>query len=220
MIHVKVPGFTHGILATPTSLHNRMSCILYGPSDVKLLPDKIRTSPTGYISQRQAYGRSRYFPIWSNLAMRSYGLAQLAQDYRFYATGKFGVELKFKGTTSSAMPNKNNPSEFERIISLDQLIRGEVCTLINTQVQWLDRDLTHSAMERHTIDWLWEHSFYQLEEMIRLVKGTEIRVTGYDYNRSYERMNQLQEEGNDWSTSRRLSTDEQYWLNREADAQL
>lgn len=216
-------GYTHGMRATVTSLRHRQESALIGlPLIKKHLPGILDGGPVGFETtdnmnlHRQAFPRHAYFQLWSNLLVGSASLSQLALDYRFYASDlRIGMKLVYNGTTSSAMPGKNNPSEWERINSLDLLIRGCVMTLMSTPPQWLDRDLVHSAMERETIDRLWEYAFYQLEEMTRLLSTSKLVVTDEVKNEPTSgRMNLLLEEGHDWHTARLLSKDEKYWADR------
>lgn len=210
-----VRGYTHGRLATSTTLGNRFRSALASPRAIAL-PEKVTGGPVGVHDacyfHRQAFPRVQYYMVWQQLLMGSTGLAQLATDYRFYLSD-FGVGVSghHQGTTSSAMPGKNNPSQFERVCSLDLLIRGMVCTLYQTPPQWLDRDLVHSAMERETIDRLWEYAFYQLEQMTSLIGTTVLEPTEQivAQEETSDRFQKLIDEGHDWHTARKLSTSPQ-----------
>lgn len=207
-----VRGYTHGKLATVTTLEHRAMSALERPRAFQL-PEKVTGGPVGVndlmIYHRQAMPRTAYFALWHQLLVGSAGLAQMATDYRFYLSDfKVGVSASHQGTTSSAMPGKNNPSQFERICSLDLLIRGMVCTLYQTPPQWLDRDLVHSAMERETIDRLWEYAFYQLEQMTTLVLDVKVESEEEipQQEETSDRFQTLIDAGHDWHTARRLST--------------
>lgn len=208
-IGVGISGFTHGRLAQMTSIMQRFASVFsYICWDD--LPEAVTGGPVGNNQHRQCYSRSAYIGYWSRYMSASAMLSQLALDYRFYATGWLpGVSLEFAGTSSSAMPGKCNPSEFERINSLDLLIRSICTSLMNIPPMWLERDLVHSALEREQVDRLWEYLFYQVEEMTRLVSTTKIVVDPSQQFKepTFDLMNAWLDAGSDWPTARKLAAD-------------
>ncbi len=55
---------------------------------------------------------------------------------------------------SSSMPSKRNPIVSENIVSLSRLIRSFIIPEYEAGVQWHERDLTNSALERFTIPYV------------------------------------------------------------------
>ena len=56
-----------------------------------------------------------------------------------------------KQVGSSSMPSKRNPITSENVCSLSRIIRAYVTPEMEAAVQWHERDLTNSALERFTI---------------------------------------------------------------------
>jgi len=183
----QIKGMTHGRAATWTTLATRFGAVISAvqfPDFKYILHYPVVGGPTGAADPsqrgRQCISRSLYWPLWVMLAQAAESCAQAAQDYRFYCSD-FGPVVGVTGqmtspTSSSAMPNKRNPSDFERIISLAHNLKGDVAKLMTLPQQWLDRDLTHSAIERETIPELWEHAFFLVEEMTTLISTTKLEL--------------------------------------------
>lgn len=206
-----VDGYTHGRIAMRTSLIHRREILGFAAEflcgaaeqDPKWgdFIGRITTSPNG----RQQIYRFHLWPYLMAINALSYSLAQLATDYRFYCSD---MQVGVKGSlcdavTSSAMPHKMNPSEFERVCSLDHWIRGQVATLLQTPPKWLDGDLIHSAEERIILDSLIEVTGYMLDEMARLMITTrlEIRLCPVPPD-SNTLLNTMLDKGLTWSRAR------------------
>jgi len=206
-----VMGMTHGKDAFRTTLahRHRTTTFMESPLD---LDRTVEGGPMGSGTRhRQCVQRSEYWPMLAYLAQVAYGCEQLATDYRFYCSdldvGILGT-MREQATTSSCMPGKVNPSAFERICSVGLMVRGLITTHFMQPPQWLDRDLVHSAMERETIDRIWDHTCWMLEALSRLVETTELHVTKEPAKvSSYDRMNQLLDEGLSYGEARESAAD-------------
>ncbi len=184
----KIVGMTHGRKAHRLPLCQRFYTAIATKLLVFTFPEDVtKTStdggPTGNYYHRQAVGRDSYWPIWTNLAQIAFACEQLATDYRFYCSD-FSDVVGIKGTlalgvatTSSAMPGKVNPTVFERVCSVGFMVRNLCTTQMLLPPKWLDADLVHSAMERETIDRMWDHTFWLVETMRELMNTTTLEVT-------------------------------------------
>lgn len=210
-----INGYTHGQLAHRTTLQHRSMAALLRMHEHVRFNDYLTGGPTGWKGsqnqgavQRQCYPRHAYFQLWSMMMAASAGLAQLAFDYRVYAMSPaMGVKVSLSGTTSSCMPDKCNPTQFERINSLDLLIRSIGVSLMQIPPMMLEHDLVHSALEREQVDRLWEYLFYQAEQMEQLIQWTKVEVEPATMISSHDLLNQALDEGIDWSSARRVSSD-------------
>lgn len=187
-----IKGMTHGRLAHYTSLRHRSRTAVVGDLTWDFINEMVDGGPTGNGTlHRQCYQRYMYWPLWTWMAQIAAACDQIATDYRFYCSDfspVVGVHGRMGSpTTSSAMPGKANPSEFERICSVSHLVRSMVASQLTLPAQWLDRDLVHSAHERETIDRMWDHTFWMVEGLQRLIIDTillpdyrEIGMTSHD----------------------------------------
>lgn len=184
-------GYTHGKRADVTTVLHRLNSLTdanLGAAHMLAQMDEwfehndvVLGGPVGYGSEqgnRQAVFRYAYFPLWMAIRMMSAAGAQVATDYRFYCSDFLPeVQANMQSpVTSSCMPHKQNPSEFERLVGLDHLIGSMVATLITLPPMWLDRDLVHSSVERETIDRLWDTFFYGSELLRKLVLTTKLEI--------------------------------------------
>lgn len=60
-------------------------------------------------------------------------------------------EILFDGPSSSSMPHKTNPSEFERISGLARLVRAAYEPIVSGVAVWHERDISHSSVEKETL---------------------------------------------------------------------
>lgn len=179
----------------------------------QIIPSEVGGGPTGESwdngSHRQAVKRNFYWSSWCRIAQIAYDMEQSATDYRFYcsdlseAVGVRGVMAEGIATTSSAMPGKINPTVFERVCSVGLMVRTLCTGLMMTPPKWLDADLVHSAHERETIDRIWDHIFWMVEEMTRLVASTKLEVTRPPVEKSsFEALQEYQEQGYSYEAAR------------------
>lgn len=218
----EVFGLTHGRRAHKTTINHRMEFFARSwarrNAGYLMQPTLMFGGPTGNgsVNHRQASSRHHYFELWAHLAEVCYGMEQLATDYRFYAsdfgpvTGVVADNSK-NATSSSCMPHKVNPSVFERVCSVGFMTRSLITMQMLQPPQWLDRDLVHSAMERETIDRIWDHTFWLVEEMTRLIRETPLSIAEAPQGRSsFEVFQASLDSGHDWDTARRHAADAKF----------
>jgi adenylosuccinate lyase len=103
----------------------------------------------------QIVGRDRYIEYLSIINNISVSLEKFATEVRnlqrpeIYELSEYFDSDKQVG--SSSMPSKRNPIVSENIVSLARLIRSFIIPEYEAGVQWHERDLTNSALERFTI---------------------------------------------------------------------
>lgn len=205
------PGMTHGRFAYFTTLWHRAEMMDKTGSHVIHLDWDIKGGPTGWQqNHRQCVPRNRYWAFWSWMAEINFNLEQLATDYRFYCSElECGIKMELPNgvaTGSSAMPGKRNPSVFERVCSVGFMNRGIITTMMMQPPQWLDRDLVHSALERESIDRLWDQTFWMVEEMGRLLAAaTILEYRKQPICNSYDKMNELLDQGMEYTEARRTA---------------
>ncbi|WP_337860625.1 adenylosuccinate lyase [Ferroplasma sp.] len=103
----------------------------------------------------QIVGRDRYIEYLSIINNISVSLEKFATEIRnlqrpeIYELAEYFDNDKQVG--SSSMPSKRNPVVSENIVSLARLTRSFIIPEYEAGVQWHERDLTNSALERFTI---------------------------------------------------------------------
>lgn len=113
-------------------------------SKLGLMPDE---APTQVIS------RDRHAEVIALMAVNGATLARIATDIRLLAMTEVGeVREPFSDNQqgSSAMPHKRNTELAERICGLNRRIRSTAEEGLDSQILWLDRDISHSSTERFT----------------------------------------------------------------------
>ncbi len=208
----KCVGMTHGRRAHRTSLWQRHAYQFWYNKEQDQ-HETVYGGPTGesdYRSiHRQAMPRHAYWRMWAWIAQVAYGCEQVATDHRFYcsdlseAVGVRGTLAPGVATTSSAMPGKVNPTVFERVCSVGYMVRTMCTAQMLQPPKWLDADLVHSALERETIDRIWDYTFWLVEEMTRLVNTTKLEVTREtELLTSFDALQEAQEHGLEYSLAR------------------
>ncbi len=103
----------------------------------------------------QIVGRDRYIEFLSIINNISVSMEKFATEIRnlqrpeIYELSEYFDSDKQVG--SSSMPSKRNPVVSENIVSLARLLRSFIIPEYEAGVQWHERDLTNSALERFTI---------------------------------------------------------------------
>lgn len=113
-------------------------------SKLGLKPDE---APTQVIS------RDRHAEVIALMAVNGATLARIATNIRLLAMTEVGeVREPFSDYQqgSSAMPHKRNTELSERICGLNRRIRSTAEEALDSQILWLDRDISHSSTERFT----------------------------------------------------------------------
>lgn len=105
---------------------------------VKAVPNVGQTVPRWLVTEM----------LW-RLAVLAHSLGDYAMDLRFlHQRG----EVSLGGsTTSSSMPGKENPAGLEKVCGLGQYLGYVAGGSLSTATLWMERDLTHSAVDRLTL---------------------------------------------------------------------
>jgi adenylosuccinate lyase len=192
-------GVTHGQAAEPTSLRARAwHWLSYIESPVVHLSTLTRrmqvcklSGPVGTYAHNpssvegevaahlelipQGPGASQIVPR-SNLAMWASTVATLlsayskiATDLRLLATMDEAYWVRSKEhVASSAFAHKNNPIEAEQMVGFAQMARGFAAMLQPLDL-WLERDISHSSVERVAVPDLWHLLFTATERMTKML---------------------------------------------------
>ncbi len=107
------------------------------------------------LAATQIVGRDRFIEYLSIINNISTSLEKFATEIRNLQRPEinevseyFNAEIQ---VGSSSMPSKKNPINSENIVSLCRLIRSFIIPEYEASIQWHERDLTNSALERFTI---------------------------------------------------------------------
>ncbi len=101
----------------------------------------------------QVIGRDRHLEMLSINAVNARWIGKIAGDLRFLAMTDIGeVREPYEEDRdgSSAMPHKRNPDGLERIVGLTRVVAGAAMVESEAVDLLLERDISHSSMERFT----------------------------------------------------------------------
>lgn len=101
--------------------------------------------------QIQCASRVDHFQILSGLFAVIMVVEKAAIDLRILAVEEVGEVNEGYGpgrVGSSSMPHKSNPVNIEKISGLTRLLRGFLLTASENAALWLERDISHSSVER------------------------------------------------------------------------
>lgn len=207
-----VLGRTHGVAAEPTAMKVRAAhwVALLQPAIRQLLSDTERmrlvklSGPVGTYAHTPpeieqavanelglvalAFGGSQIVPRgnlgrWANSAAELVqACAKVAMDLRLMTA--FGEVLP--GQTegqigSSSMPHKNNPIRAEQVTGMARLAAG-YASMLQPLDLWLERDISHSCVERVVVPDMWHVVFHAAEQTARLLDETTLNLTMIDLN--------------------------------------
>ena len=191
-LRLPMNGRTHGQVASPTSIRHRWAVMPWPMAyDVPVMF-------TGAIGRRtnlpkdhgykmvQLLGvnttsrhTTQVLPRWHFVqALRGWVdwvgyCEQIATDIRVMSVLREVAEST-KKVGSTAMPGKTNPIRSERICGLARLARSELAAVEAGQALWLDRDLSHSAVDRVVFEDLAHLTAYCLAEILDLIARIEV----------------------------------------------
>ncbi|MEM0139389.1 MAG: adenylosuccinate lyase [Ferroplasma sp.] len=110
---------------------------------------------THEIAATQIVGRDRYIEYLSIINNIATSLEKFATEIRNLQRPEINELSEFfdekNQVGSSSMPSKRNPIVSENIVSLSRLARSFIIPEYEAAVQWHERDLTNSALERFTL---------------------------------------------------------------------
>ena len=183
-------GRTHGRIAEPIPLSNRFEHlkheILYcmsflsnrglvgklsGPVGVSHLTDQQQRDILSTLDLRpanfttQVIPRHHYAQIMSSMAILAACFERFAKNIRLLSIDEINEWSETKSAQqygSSSMPHKINPILSERICGLSRILRSHSNTAIENIPLWLERDISHSSVERI----IWPDSFHLLCQII------------------------------------------------------
>ena len=113
--------------------------------------------------------------MWANAAsVFAASCSKIATDLRLMnMLGQATWQHTAKQVGSSAMPHKNNPIVAEQINGLAQLARG-YASMLQPLDLWLERDLSHSCVERVAVPDLWHTLLWTIHQTNWLLENLHI----------------------------------------------
>ena len=103
----------------------------------------------------QIVARDRYVELLQILSGIALTLEKIGTEIRNLQRPEINEVMEYfdvrKQVGSSSMPSKRNPITSENVCSLSRIIRAYVTPEMEAAVQWHERDLTNSALERFTL---------------------------------------------------------------------
>ncbi len=98
----------------------------------------------------------------------------MAVELRLLTHAQIGEVYLRGGSTSSAMPHKNNPNQLERLTGLARIVRAAYEPIVQGIVQWHERDMGHSSVERVLLPQAAGAVAYALETILQVVSELEV----------------------------------------------
>lgn len=199
-----IAGRTHGQPAEPTALKVRAAhwVALLNPAVSTLISDTERmriakiSGPVGTYARIQPeievgvaselgltplqFGGSQIAPRgplarWANsVAELVYACGKIAMDVRLMTmVGEMRSFQSSGQVGSSSMAHKNNPIRAEQINGMQRLAAGYAAMLQPLDL-WLERDISHSSVERVAVPDLWHVLMHTVEQTTRLLDETTL----------------------------------------------
>lgn len=197
-------GRTHGQPAEPTMMRVRADhwCVLAGQAAGTLIRDSRKlaraklSGPVGTYAHNSpeiearvarelklsvADGSSQIAPRgalgrWANSAAEMVqACAKIAMDVRLLCmTREMAEPLQPGQIGSSCMAHKNNPIRAEQITGLARLAAG-YASMLQPLDLWLERDISHSCVERVAVPDLWHTVLHAMDQTAKLLGNLELR---------------------------------------------
>jgi|13_taG_2_1085334.scaffolds.fasta_scaffold00788_21 adenylosuccinate lyase len=175
---IRIESGMPGKLTGPVGSSNHVNSIAAKETLKKF---RLRESP----SNTQVIPRRNYTEFVYTLALLLKEYEQFAINVRLLAIDEVNEfqEGFLKGQTgSSAMPHKNNPISSENICGMSRLMQRNLDAALNNIPLWLERDISHSSVERV----IWPESFHiamhATEKITSLIEGLVINKESIDNN--------------------------------------
>lgn len=116
------------------------------PSIEARVADKLGLRPAGPSTQIAFRDRLARWAL--ELVVIATLVEAVAMEIRLMCHSQVGEARDGGGSTSSAMSHKRNPNRAERLCGLGRMARAAAAPLTEGIVQWHERDLAHSSVER------------------------------------------------------------------------
>lgn len=98
----------------------------------------------------------------------------IATELRLLGHADIGEAVDTNGSTSSAMPHKRNPNRLERLTGLARVVRNAYDPISEGIVQWHERDMAHSSVERTLLPQAAGITAYMVESLRHILAGLQI----------------------------------------------
>ena len=133
----------------------------------------------------QVVGRDRYSFYVLTIANLAACIEHLAHEFRLLMHGEIQElyeDFSEGQTGSSAMPHKKNPILCENICGLMRMLRSYVIPVLENQILWHERDLSHSSVERIIIPDMFNLMHFALLRMQKIIKNLHVNKEKMQYN--------------------------------------
>lgn len=224
----KVKGYTHGQRAANVPWVARLAAPLAALVNLPELPGKLsgptndhsvinevdESSVLDHLGLKSSAGdttqcthRCYLADLIYTIARNGSCLAQFSNNMRLMV---FKGELVRKPSVgeigSSSMPHKVNPVVFEKVCGLARLLRGYQGASLEQLELWLERDMTHSSVDRIIIPDAYHVYCHMLKELTVAFKQHELHESAFPNENdmeaaSYQRLAGLQASGTDRNTA-------------------
>lgn len=101
------------------------------------------------LTQSQVIPRYYFYTVMHFVTMIANEIEKIARDWWFLISVN-DLEI-IRGAPSTSMPHKNNPSELERLWGFAAMVRAHMNALTQVEPTLLERDISHSSVERTAI---------------------------------------------------------------------
>lgn len=128
---------------------------------------------------RPAYGASQIvqrdaLAAWvAELGTTATTIDAIATELRLLAHHSTAEAMHEHGSTSSAMVHKNNPNRLERLTGLARIVRSAYDPIAEGVVQWHERDMAHSSVERTLLPQITGIVHYMVTSLNRILAATQ-----------------------------------------------
>ncbi len=133
----------------------------------------------------QVVARDRYAEAFSFLAVLGGAIERFAVTLRNLQrteVGEWFEPFGSKQAGSSAMPHKRNPVLAENLCGLSRLLRGYAVSAFENQALWMQRDISHSSVERVIGPDATTVAHFALRRLYRVINGMEIDLDAINRN--------------------------------------
>ena len=131
---------------------------------------------------RRSYGSSQIvqrdnLAAWvAELGTTATNLDAIATELRLMAHASIAEATDDAGSTSSAMPHKTNPNRLERLTGLARIVRSAYEPIASGVVQWHERDMAHSSVERTLLPQITGIVHYMATSLERILSETRFNT--------------------------------------------